>query len=275
MRDRHLAALQTTLVAENWSGRLDVRSAIDGTVRNAGVARYRDLDNVHLRAIESGAHDDEVAVGREVVLAPLADRRRAIGGDGVDQPDRRRDVASRDREVDGAYAPEVEDALRAHVRRLVPSCDLVSVSDYDPYGNDKHENPQLAPMAIDNDPVSSWRTVSYKAADMSGKPGVGMLVDLGAPRPVDAVRLSLLGLGTDLTVYATDNPTKKMRTFTTMVAVTGAPSQVTLRVPRPVTTRYLVVWFTRLPSVDGRFQGGVSDIKVLDRKSTRLNSSHT
>ncbi len=140
---------------------------------------------------------------------------------------------------------------------------IVSVTDYDPYGNDRHENPQLAPMAIDNDPVSSWRTVSYRAADMSGKPGVGMLVDLGAPRPVDAVRLSLLGLGTDLTVYATDNPTKKMRTFTTMVTVAGAPSQVTLRVPRPVTTRYLVVWFTRLPSVDGRFQGGISDVKVL------------
>ena len=60
MRDRHLAALQTTFVAENWSGRLDVRSAIDGTVRNAGVARYRDLESVHLRPIESGVHDDEV-----------------------------------------------------------------------------------------------------------------------------------------------------------------------------------------------------------------------
>ena len=40
MRDPHLAGLETTLVAENWSGRLEVRSALDGTVRNAGVARY-------------------------------------------------------------------------------------------------------------------------------------------------------------------------------------------------------------------------------------------
>ena len=60
MRDRHLAGLQTTLVAENWSGRLEVRSAIDGTVRNAGVARYRALESVHLCPIETGARDDEV-----------------------------------------------------------------------------------------------------------------------------------------------------------------------------------------------------------------------
>ena len=60
MRDRHLAGLQTTIVAENWSGRLEVRSALDGTVRNTGVARYRDLDDLHLSHVEAGAHDDEV-----------------------------------------------------------------------------------------------------------------------------------------------------------------------------------------------------------------------
>jgi D-beta-D-heptose 7-phosphate kinase/D-beta-D-heptose 1-phosphate adenosyltransferase len=35
-----------------------------------------------------------------------------------------------DREVDGPYAPEVDAALSAHVRRLLPSCALVSISDY-------------------------------------------------------------------------------------------------------------------------------------------------
>ena len=41
MRDPHLAALETTIVAENWDGPVVVRSAIDGGVRNSGVARYR------------------------------------------------------------------------------------------------------------------------------------------------------------------------------------------------------------------------------------------
>jgi alpha,alpha-trehalase len=48
MRDAHLAAMETTLVAENWSGVLEVCSALDGTVRNDGVPRYRLLPSQHL-----------------------------------------------------------------------------------------------------------------------------------------------------------------------------------------------------------------------------------
>ena len=47
------------MVAENWSGRLDVRSELDGKVVNGGVPRYRDLANRHLRLVEQGAVDDE------------------------------------------------------------------------------------------------------------------------------------------------------------------------------------------------------------------------
>ena len=140
---------------------------------------------------------------------------------------------------------------------------IVSVSDYDPFGNNKQENPQLAPLAVDDNPASAWTTVHYKAADMSGKGGVGLLLDLGAPRPVSAVTLRLVGNGTDLSVLATDNPAKKVSTFTSMAEVTGAGNALTLRVPRPVTTRYLVVWLTDLPSADGSYQGGVADVRVL------------
>ncbi|MFQ5665488.1 MAG: glycoside hydrolase family 65 protein [Candidatus Binatia bacterium] len=51
----HFAALETTLTAENWSGRVDVRSALDGRVRNTGVKRYRDLNSHHLRPLEARA----------------------------------------------------------------------------------------------------------------------------------------------------------------------------------------------------------------------------
>jgi serine/threonine protein kinase len=144
--------------------------------------------------------------------------------------------------------------------RVVP---IVSVADFDPFGNDRKENPQLARLAIDSNPATAWTTVHYKASDMSGKGGVGLLVDLGAPRPVSAVSLRLVGNGTDLSLLATDDPTKKLSTFTSMAQVTGAGNALTLRVPRPVTTRYLVVWLTSLPAADGSYQGGVADIRVL------------
>ncbi|MDP9868295.1 hypothetical protein [Streptosporangium brasiliense] len=48
MDDPHLAALTMTVVAENWSGPLEIRSVLDGRVTNAGVARYRGLADRHL-----------------------------------------------------------------------------------------------------------------------------------------------------------------------------------------------------------------------------------
>ncbi|WP_031171703.1 glycoside hydrolase family 65 protein [Streptosporangium roseum] len=48
MDDPHLAALTMTIVPENWSGSLEIRSSLDGRVTNAGVARYRGLADRHL-----------------------------------------------------------------------------------------------------------------------------------------------------------------------------------------------------------------------------------
>jgi alpha,alpha-trehalase len=59
MDDPHLAALETTILPENWSGRLQIRSLLDGNVSNSGVARYRALAGEHLTAIETAGVDDE------------------------------------------------------------------------------------------------------------------------------------------------------------------------------------------------------------------------
>ena len=139
---------------------------------------------------------------------------------------------------------------------------IVSAKDVDPFGDTREENPQLAPLAIDDDPASAWRTVRYRTAELSGKAGVGIMVDLGAPRPVSLVQLSLVGNGSDVSLRASDDPTKAPMKWTSMSEVTGAGDSLVLRVPTPVTTRYLLVWFTRLPWADGAYQGGVSDIRV-------------
>jgi alpha,alpha-trehalase len=52
MADAHLAGLSVELTAEDWSGRLTVRSGLDGSVINNGVARYRDLASHHLEILE-------------------------------------------------------------------------------------------------------------------------------------------------------------------------------------------------------------------------------
>ncbi len=59
MHNEHLAGLETTFTAENWSGRLEVRSGIDGRVVNCGVKRYRDLNSVHLELLGAAEVDSE------------------------------------------------------------------------------------------------------------------------------------------------------------------------------------------------------------------------
>jgi len=60
MASPHLAAMEMTVVAENWSGKLHVRSALDGRVSNSGVARYRQLNGEHLMPVEERVAEDAV-----------------------------------------------------------------------------------------------------------------------------------------------------------------------------------------------------------------------
>lgn len=55
MADRHQAALEIELVAEDWSGEITIRSGIDGSVVNAGVERYKALANRHLETLGTEA----------------------------------------------------------------------------------------------------------------------------------------------------------------------------------------------------------------------------
>ena len=51
--DPHLAGISLGLTPGNWTGRLHIRSVLDGRVRNAGVKRYQQLRSDHLEALLS------------------------------------------------------------------------------------------------------------------------------------------------------------------------------------------------------------------------------
>ena len=48
MANSHLAGIEWTVTASNWSGRVEVISGLDGRVTNHMVARYRELEGRHL-----------------------------------------------------------------------------------------------------------------------------------------------------------------------------------------------------------------------------------
>ena len=55
----HLCAIELSLTAENWSGSVTVRSAIDGRVLNTGAKLYRKFTNKHLEPVAAEALGDE------------------------------------------------------------------------------------------------------------------------------------------------------------------------------------------------------------------------
>ncbi len=60
MADVHHAGIEWTLVPENWSGRVEVISALDGRVSNRGVARYEQLEGRHLSPVSPRTFGPEV-----------------------------------------------------------------------------------------------------------------------------------------------------------------------------------------------------------------------
>jgi trehalose/maltose hydrolase-like predicted phosphorylase len=81
----HLAALDTALLAEDWSGTVTIRSGLDGSVANTGVARYRALAAHHLVDHHVAAAAPGIAVldaltSQSRVRLAVAQRNRLFAG---------------------------------------------------------------------------------------------------------------------------------------------------------------------------------------------------
>ena len=140
---------------------------------------------------------------------------------------------------------------------------VLSVRDYDPLGNGT-ENADLAAGAIDRNGDTAWQTVRYRSDYLSGKPGVGLLLDLGTPRPINAVSLQLQGRGTDVEIRTTGKVTDNPEKFLRFASAVGSPETITLRSSTPRVARYVLVWITRIPQQpEGGYQGGITTVRVL------------
>ena len=81
MSEPHTAALELSITPQNWSGTLEIRSALDGRVSNANVAEDRLLNNVHLLSLSEGGTEGqsiwlEVAMSQSHVHVAQAARLR-------------------------------------------------------------------------------------------------------------------------------------------------------------------------------------------------------
>ena len=60
MADRHQGAIEWRITPENWSGKVEIVTALDGRVTNNGVARYRELEGRHLTPAATSTPREDV-----------------------------------------------------------------------------------------------------------------------------------------------------------------------------------------------------------------------
>lgn len=170
-------------------------------------------------------------------------------------------------------ARPIDDEGVAGIEQVYP---VVRYRSYDPSGDDDNngkpdkrkgrENDDLAVTVNDDDPETAWVTAEYSTPALDGKEGVGLILDLGQPRDVQQVSLGLVGKGSNLDVRVADRILADPALWTSLATAAGARERIDVRAPRPVTGRYVLVWFTRVPpSMDvssGLYQGGVRSVVV-------------
>jgi hypothetical protein len=139
---------------------------------------------------------------------------------------------------------------------------LTTIRDFDPNGNGQ-ENPALVTKAIDKDPATAWTTVQYRSADLGGKSGVGLLLDLGQESRVHSVTVDFSGAGQNMAVYVSNSEIPTLRPTELLGKVTNSGVSTRIQAKTAQKGRYVVVWLTRLPQVtSGSYQSGITEIEV-------------
>ncbi|MCM2349292.1 MAG: hypothetical protein NDI69_04670 [Bacteriovoracaceae bacterium] len=59
MDNPHVAGISWIITPRNWEGEVEVKSMIDGSVTNNGIARYRQLNGKHLKILDTGLSSED------------------------------------------------------------------------------------------------------------------------------------------------------------------------------------------------------------------------
>ncbi|MGW0024808.1 glycoside hydrolase family 65 protein [Rhodococcus sp. NPDC003383] len=124
MADSHQAAIEWTVTPENWSGRVEVVSALDGRVTNRVVARYRQLEGRHLDPVSPRTFSDETIALRvqtrqsDIYVAEAA-RTRVFLGDSEEPSEVERDLYQMEDYIQQVLSFDVERRKPVRIEKMV------------------------------------------------------------------------------------------------------------------------------------------------------------
>jgi hypothetical protein len=134
-----------------------------------------------------------------------------------------------------------------------------------------NENDQLAGLAIDANPSTSWNTQFYFNNPVFGglKKGTGLILDMGKPVRLSSVQITFGSIpGADVQIEVGSNNNRDpsaLSSFTPVAKATGVGGTHTFTTHSRAKGRYVLVWFTKLPPRAGssdRFEAQIFNIVV-------------
>jgi hypothetical protein len=156
-----------------------------------------------------------------------------------------------------AAAPTARVASPPAARQL----DVISITAFGPDGASDGDNPDLAYRILDVSTDQPWYTQWYATPEFGGlRSGTGLMLDLGTTETVTNIGLTLGSTpGTDVQVRVGSTPSVDLPTVASASGVGG-----TVRLtPSSASGRYVLIWFTRLPSDgQGHYQVDVYHVSV-------------
>ncbi len=122
MSDMHQAGIEWNITPENWSGKLELITALDGRVLNGGVARYQDLEGRHLDPVSPRTFGPEtiallVRTRQSRMYVAEAARTRVYGEHGILAVDR--ELLQMQDYIHQVLSFEVEENSTVRVEKMV------------------------------------------------------------------------------------------------------------------------------------------------------------
>ncbi|MQA99559.1 MAG: protein kinase [Actinobacteria bacterium] len=140
--------------------------------------------------------------------------------------------------------------------------EIRGVEDFDPPPGDGEEHADETDLVHDEDESTFWRTENYSTSlEAQGKPGVGLVVDLGEVVEVEEIEIVTSTPGLTYELRAATEMGEAAEDFDQVEAVQAADASERVDADR-TPGRYWLLWITELPGGGGG-SAGVSEVRFF------------
>jgi hypothetical protein len=138
--------------------------------------------------------------------------------------------------------------------------EIAAIRAIDPQGDGDEDTPS-SPKAVDGDSSTYWSSKDYRTAAFGGlKKGVGLSLKLKRTAAVTSATVRVHGSGGSVQLRTASSP--DLGSSTVVAKGDFRDGEITLKARNAKPSRYVILWFTDLPSVDGKYTIEVSEVQL-------------